>query len=278
MLYTNLNIINMRQRLSTRHYEDDLRIPILNYLRARLELGATKKQIKKHIEETVNWSLDDLRPSNSQNAPVYSQIITNTLSSNDTLKNGGYVDIVDDLVKITSKGLNLLSGIKTDRTLKAVKKDNNVLKVEETKSQVKEETPDFSNVPEDQYEGVVIDVVTKKYGTDSTWSSDVKRNFGNKGALTRSKYALQSCHIVDRSIDSSVINDRNNGICLRADIHILFGDGLIGFTDDGRLLVSPLLKDDISTYNLSPGQKLFTVTPGMVKYLKRHRLGRFLNE
>ena len=86
------------------------------------------------------------------------------------------------------------------------------------------------------------------------------------------KYLLEGSHIVpwSESTDEEKI-DHNNGLLLCPQIHTLFDKHLISFSDEGNMLISPILSiDNQKRFNISVSMKI-TVTPGMIPYLRRHR-------
>ena len=72
---------------------------------------------------------------------------------------------------------------------------------------------------------------------------EILNAYDNKCSITgiNDKYALEAAHIENYINEKS--NHIKNGICLRADIHKLFDQNLIGINGDFKLFISPKLKD-----------------------------------
>ncbi|MDF1764481.1 MAG: HNH endonuclease [Oleibacter sp.] len=74
-----------------------------------------------------------------------------------------------------------------------------------------------------------------------------------------------------QSSDSERI-DPFNGLLLNPTLDKLFDRGYISFTDEGSLMISPLLNErDISQLGLSRTMKLYKVEAGCLPYLEFHR-------
>ena len=63
---------------------------------------------------------------------------------------------------------------------------------------------------------------------------------------------LEAAHIKDWSVSKN--DDPTNGLCLRSDIHRLFGKGLLDIDDKFCVLISPQVKD--VQYKLLHGKKI----------------------
>ena len=228
--------------------------------------GLSTGEVRDAIEPMVNLSEQDWTPNPSQEdsgTPRWYQIVNN-LKSNKVLEKKGLADFINRRWFITEAGRRLLDF------------DNSMINVEAPKKKRTAQQFDlFINVSEDNFEGERKSHTNNTVHTDGSWSSDVKRNFNNKCALTDVSECLESAHIVPRSIDELIANDRLNGISLRVDLHRLFENGYISFDEYGHVMVSLDLSDDIELYGISETSKLSRIEPGMEKYLRRHRLGIF---
>lgn len=72
--------------------------------------------------------------------------------------------------------------------------------------------------------------------------------------------------------------DPFNGLLLAVHLDALFDAGLVAFSDDGAMLVSPDLNAGARhTFGLSPGMRLQSISPGHLPYLQyhRHHIARF---
>ncbi|MGB6114937.1 MAG: HNH endonuclease signature motif containing protein [Comamonas sp.] len=66
--------------------------------------------------------------------------------------------------------------------------------------------------------------------------------------------------------------DPFNGLLLAVHLDALFDAGLVAFSDDGAVLVSPDLSADTRhTFGLLPGMRLQSMSPGHLPYLQYHR-------
>jgi putative restriction endonuclease len=66
--------------------------------------------------------------------------------------------------------------------------------------------------------------------------------------------------------------DPFNGLLLAVHLDALFDAGLVAFSDDGAMLVSPDLDaSSRRTFGLSPGMRLQRISPGHLPYLQYHR-------
>ena len=206
------------------------------------------------------------------------QAIPNYFTSNATGVGRGYVTTIKVgprkyLYLITEAGRNRSKGkisFTIDSEIKQPLLDATYM------DSVKDEVPVFINVPRDEFYGHKNDRNSRFVDCDSKWGRDVKDNFSNRCAVTGSEYSLDSAHIIPRAVDSTIVNDRENGICLRTDIHRLFENGYISFNfDDGQLMVSDSFNDNLSKYGLSEKSKLYRLEDNMSKYLRRHNYGIF---
>jgi predicted restriction endonuclease len=104
------------------------------------------------------------------------------------------------------------------------------------------------------------------------WAADVK---------SRAKNRCQILSVLSRNLIAGHIKpwatcqdgehlDRANGLCLSPSIDKLFEDGVIGFTDKGRLLVNGLSREEMRTYGLTEHCSI-KVAEGQKAYLRWHR-------
>ncbi|WP_371923078.1 HNH endonuclease [Agarivorans sp. TSD2052] len=81
-----------------------------------------------------------------------------------------------------------------------------------------------------------------------------------------------------KSTDSERI-DPFNGLLLSPTLDKLFDRGYISFTDDGSLIISPLLGErDISQLGITSSMKLYKVEAGCLPYLEFHREAVYVNQ
>lgn len=84
---------------------------------------------------------------------------------------------------------------------------------------------------------------------------------------------LRASHVkpwADASDDERL--DPFNGLLLAVHLDALFDAGLVAFSDDGAMLVSPDLNADTRrTFGLFPGLRLQSMSPGHLPYLQYHR-------
>ena len=66
--------------------------------------------------------------------------------------------------------------------------------------------------------------------------------------------------------------DRYNGLLLLPNYDKLFDKGLIYFEDNGKIIISPLIKEEeYKVLGISPNDELFKVYPKNKPYLEEHR-------
>lgn len=96
--------------------------------------------------------------------------------------------------------------------------------------------------------------------------------FANKCAVTGCNIAeiLIASHIVPwRSSNAEQRLDENNGIILSPSYDALFDRNLISFTDEGKMVVSSQIKENLRALGIDPTRTI-NVTEGMKPYLKKH--------
>lgn len=96
----------------------------------------------------------------------------------------------------------------------------------------------------------------------AAFSAKVREAYGRKCAVTgcSTSEALEAAHIrVEKGVD---MNDLNNGILLRADVHALFDAGLITLAENGESVQvkKELLSD--ATYQSLDGKRVFRPSHG----------------
>jgi len=104
------------------------------------------------------------------------------------------------------------------------------------------------------------------------WAKDVKARAGNRcqlqPTLTRN---LVAGHIKPWALcEDGEHLDRANGLCLSPNLDKLFEDGLIGFSDEGVLLLGGLQHGELAAYGLSQPLQV-EAAAGQVNYLRWHR-------
>jgi len=85
---------------------------------------------------------------------------------------------------------------------------------------------------------------------------------------------VQACHIVPWAESTPVERvDRNNGLLLCAHLHALFDSHLLGFDDDGRLMLSEGIDAGVRALILAGGAVALSKKPtsAQAAFLKRHR-------
>ena len=226
--------------------------------------------------KTIKLILEAMESSPFEDADY--QTIANYFTSNKTGVSRGYVTTRQVgprkyLYLITEAGRNRAKGkisFTIDSEIKQPLLDATYM------DSVKDEAPVFVNVPREEFYGHKNDRNSRFVDCDSKWGRDVKDNFSNRCAVTGAEYSLDSAHIIPRAVDSTIVNDRENGIGLRTDIHRLFENGYISFNfEDGLIMVSDSFNDSLSKYGLSERSKLYRLEDNMSKYLRRHNYGIF---
>lgn len=96
------------------------------------------------------------------------------------------------------------------------------------------------------------------------------------------KCAVSKCEMTDVLIASHIKPwrkstnkerlDRYNGLLLLPNYDKLFDKGLISFEDNGKIIISPLIKEEeYKVLGISPNDELFTVYDENKPYLEEHR-------
>ena len=96
------------------------------------------------------------------------------------------------------------------------------------------------------------------------------------------KCAVSKCEMTDVLIASHIKPwrkstnkerlDRYNGLLLLPNYDKLFDKGLISFEDNGKIIISPLIKEEeYKVLGISPNDRLFMVYPKNKPYLEEHR-------
>lgn len=106
--------------------------------------------------------------------------------------------------------------------------------------------------------------------------SNLLKRWGSRCALTEvhNPNLLVASHIEAWSIASNYARlDTDNGLLLAVHIDRLFDFGLISFEDNGRIIISEkLTKEEIKTFGINKTQRIYGLTSGNLKYLKKHRI------
>jgi hypothetical protein len=135
----------------------------------------------------------------------------------------------------------------------------------------------------------VSKILSGKENTESL--SFVKTRIGQgdfrAGLIARKpQCALTGCRLVNilrashikpwRSCNSVERLDLNNGFLFIPTVDALFDNGLLSFTDDGLMLISPLIpEEEFKNLAISPVSKVQTA-PDQAEYLTFHRVNVFL--
>ena len=119
------------------------------------------------------------------------------------------------------------------------------------------------------------DVISSARLGQGKFRKDVLKLWRSKCAVTgiSEKSLLIASHIVSWQLSNPEEKcDPFNGLPLSPNYDRLFDLGLIGFSDEGLLLLSPKLSNDtIEILGLKQTQKIFDIKPGNQPYLARHR-------
>lgn len=117
-------------------------------------------------------------------------------------------------------------------------------------------------------------LVTSRVG-QGEYRQKLLRRWEFKCAVNRSsiKEILIASHIVPwRDSDNKERLDVNNGLLLSPNYDALFDRYLISFDDNGKIILSKSLdKNQYSNLGVTGTEKIENLTPGNIKYLKRHR-------
>jgi hypothetical protein len=135
----------------------------------------------------------------------------------------------------------------------------------------------------DDIEAIIKDEIIPKTEKEQLISARIGQgNYRNKLINLWKKCAVSECKMTDVLIASHIKPwrkstnkerlDRYNGLLLLPNYDKLFDKGLISFEDNGKIIISPLIKEEeYKVLGISPNDKLFKVYPENKPYLEEHR-------
>lgn len=135
----------------------------------------------------------------------------------------------------------------------------------------------------DDIETIIKDEIIPKTEKEQLISARVGQgNYRNKLINLWKKCAVSKCEMTELLIASHIKPwkestnkerlDRYNGLLLLPNYDKLFDKGLISFEDNGKIIISPLIKEEeYKVLGISPNDKLFKVYPKNKPYLEEHR-------
>ena len=135
----------------------------------------------------------------------------------------------------------------------------------------------------DDIEAIIKDEIIPK--TEKKWLISARIGQGNyREELINlwKKCAVSKCEMTDVLIASHIKPwrkstnkerlDRYNGLLLLPNYDKLFDKGLISFEDNGKIIISPLIKEEeYKVLGISPNDELFKVYDENKPYLEEHR-------
>ena len=135
----------------------------------------------------------------------------------------------------------------------------------------------------DDIEAIIKDEIIPKTEKEQLISARIGQgNYRNKLINLWKKCAVSECKMTDVLIASHIKPwrkstnieklDPYNGLLLLPNYDKLFDKGLISFEDNGKIIISPLIKEEeYKILGISPNDKLFKVYPKNKPYLEEHR-------
>ena len=135
----------------------------------------------------------------------------------------------------------------------------------------------------DDIETIIKDEIIPKTEKEQLISARVGQgNYRNKLINLWKKCAVSECEMTDVLIASHIKPwrkstnkerlDRYNGLLLLPNYDKLFDKGLISFEDNGKIIISPLIKEEeYKVLGISPNDELFKVYDENKPYLEEHR-------
>ena len=135
----------------------------------------------------------------------------------------------------------------------------------------------------DDIEAIIKDEIIPKTEKEQLISARVGQgNYRNKLINLWKKCAVSECEMTDVLIASHIKPwrkstnkerlDRYNGLLLLPNYDKLFDKGLISFEDNGKIIISPLIKEEeYKVLGISPNDELFKVYDENKPYLEEHR-------
>jgi len=135
----------------------------------------------------------------------------------------------------------------------------------------------------DDIETIIKDEIIPKTEKEQLISARIGQgNYRNKLINLWKKCAVSKCEMTELLIASHIKPwrkstnkerlDRYNGLLLLPNYDKLFDKGLISFEDNGKIIISPLIKEEeYKVLGISPNDRLFKVYPKNKPYLEEHR-------
>ena len=135
----------------------------------------------------------------------------------------------------------------------------------------------------DDIETIIKDEIIPKTEKEQLISARIGQgNYRNKLINLWKKCAVSECKMTDVLIASHIKPwskstnieklDPYNGLLLLPNYDKLFDKGLISFEDNGKIIISPLIKEEeYKVLGISPNDKLFKVYDENKPYLEEHR-------
>jgi len=135
----------------------------------------------------------------------------------------------------------------------------------------------------DDIEAIIKDEIIPKTEKEQLISARIGQgNYRNKLINLWKKCAVSKCEITELLIASHIKPwskstnieklDPYNGLLLLPNYDKLFDKGLISFEDNGKIIISPLIKEEeYKVLGISPNDELFKVYDENKPYLEEHR-------
>ena len=135
----------------------------------------------------------------------------------------------------------------------------------------------------DDIEEIIKDEIIPKTEKEQLISARIGQgNYRNKLINLWKKCAVSKCEMTELLIASHIKPwkestnkerlDRYNGLLLLPNYDKLFDKGLISFEDNGKIIISPLIKEEeYKVLGISPNDELFKVYDENKPYLEEHR-------
>ena len=135
----------------------------------------------------------------------------------------------------------------------------------------------------DDIETIIKDEIIPKTEKEQLISARIGQgNYRNKLINLWKKCAVSKCEMTELLIASHIKPwskstnieklDPYNGLLLLPNYDKLFDKGLISFEDNGKIIISPLIKEEeYKVLGISPNDRLFKVYPKNKPYLEEHR-------
>lgn len=110
-----------------------------------------------------------------------------------------------------------------------------------------------------------------------TFKDKLMHLWGGRCNITGSKHLLNASHIKPWAVCSGGERlDPFNGFLFSPLYDRAFDEGFISFTDDGEIIISDLLDEDVELLGINRRAKISNVSPFSLGYLKYHRENVFL--